>query len=87
MHLLGKEKIITPEVGRAAMTTLAHYHGIWIKWLNNAEPPKTIGGHTPEDFKRVFTVKFHMNWMKDLLKGHKYFFLHFTSFFNNFKIN
>ena len=72
LHLLDKTMIISAEIGKAAMTTLAHFHGIWLKWLHQTHgQPKTIGGFNPDQFKKIFGTKVPMAWLKDyVLKAH-----------------
>ena len=71
LHVVDKTKIISPEIGKAAMKSLAHFHGIWLTWLTKVEP-KTVGGMTKDQFYDIFAMVGKLRDMKDMLKINKY---------------
>ncbi len=70
LHMVDKTKIINVEVGKAAMRSLAHFHGIWLTWLTKKEPC-IIGGMTKQDFIDVFAIKWRMKDIKGVLRIQK----------------
>ncbi len=70
LHVEEKGNIIAPNLAKVVLKALAHFHGVWITWLTKQEP-KTLGGMTVDQFKKVFASKYTEKTMSDGTKIHE----------------
>ncbi len=73
LHVEDKKAIIDVSLAKVVMSSLAHFHGIWLTWITKREP-ETIGGMTVDELRRIFHFNFSKNLMKEALKVHELVF-------------